>query len=290
MPYKIPLHCPCCSTPLVRDGAHFFCPNETGCPDQIAQRLQHSVSKGALDWDGFGPAQVDALIGKCGCHQFSDILSLDPVAIAPVLGPGQKSKFLTERERVKTAPLWRKLVALGIEGVGQTACKELCEEYHALEQIVRITVDPEFAGGRVVAVDPVKLESILGPVALKNFLRFIQIHLKELERCELYGYTLSEEAPVTSTGPLSGKTFCITGAMMSGTRPQVSVTIEKYGGKMKGSVGKGLDFLVAGEAGGAGKANAAKKWGTKVIDESALYAMMGIPTPTAAVTEQNEWD
>lgn len=272
------------------DGASLFCPNENGCRAQVVQRMCHTFSKGALDWDGFGPAQVEALIDKCGCKTLSDVLALDPDAITPVLGPGQKRKFLAERERIKDAPLWRKYAALGIEGVGQVACKELCEDWHSLDDIVNVLAGADLDDVTIVAKDLPKLESILGPVACHNFLAYIQNHAKELAKCELYGYALSEVPPAKIEGGLAGKTFVLTGAMMTGSRTQVQAIIEKHGGKCKGSVSKGVDFLVVGEAGGASKANAAKKHGTRCITEEELFELMGIPMPIASVEAANEWD
>ena len=265
--WTMPETCPSCGTKLIRDGVHFFCPNDTNCKDQQAEQLRHAVGKGALDWDGFGSAMVDLTV-DFGITKLSQLFELTDSKLDELFKPAFIRKFKVERERIKTAPLWRKINALGIENIGQTASKELCEHANSLESMLDLGPD--------------KLRNILGPVASQSFIQYLQKHVDEIDRLNELGYTFTEEKPTTTTPqPLSGKTFCLTGAMMSGTRPQVSATIEQYGGKVKGSVGKDLNYLVAGEGGGAGKANAAKKHGTAVISEEDLYRMMNIPMPTA---------
>lgn len=268
MSYQIPATCPCCSTALVRDGAHYFCPNETGCMDQVVQRLQHAVGKSALDWDGFGIKTVEKLT-LAGVRQFSDILGLPTAEVERLFGPAQARQFLSERERVKKAPLWRKLVALGIDLVGVTACRELCADKHSLVDIAGLGESG--------------LTQRLGPVAAKNTVKFLQTHLGELDRCEQYGYMFHDEAPPAPTtaanSNVAGKSFCITGTLLSGTRTAVSRRIEAAGGEVKGSVTKGLDYLVVGEGGGANKAAAARKYGTVCIDEKELYELLGVPQP-----------
>jgi DNA ligase (NAD+) len=267
--WKMPEFCPCCKTQLVRDGAHYFCPNEISCADQVRQRLQHAVGKGALDWDGFGPAAVEVSVAM-GITKLSQLFELADSKLDELFKPAFVRKFKKERERVKTSPLWRKINALGIDNIGQTASKELCEAARSLEDIIDL--------------GPEKLRSILGPVASKSFIDYVAANVAELDKLNELGYTFVDTAPIATVGgKLSGKTFCLTGAMLSGTRPQVAITIEQHGGKVKGSVGKDLSYLVAGDGGGANKANAAKKLGTQVITEEELYQMIGIPMPLSAV-------
>jgi DNA ligase (NAD+) len=272
--YQMPQTCPCCSTTLVRHGVHWFCPNETGCTDQVVQRMQHAVGKGCLDLDGFGSETVVTAV-EFGFTKLSMLFSVTDYQIEQLFKPAFARKFKKERERVKTAPLWRKIAALGIEGVGQTSCKELCEKYHSISEMI--------AAGKT------QVEAVLGPVATTNFIAFIQSHVAELEVCEQYGFKFSEvPAQSTAAGPLSGKTFCITGGLTTGTRTQVSAFIEKMGGTMK-SCGKSLNYLVVGEGGGDSKANAAKKFGITCISEEDLYKLAGVPMPVIEVSTTPEW-
>ena len=107
-------------------------------------------------------------------------------------------------------------------------------------------------------------------------------NVDDLEELESLGFLFSESAD--RSGPLQGKTFCITGGLVSGKREEVAARIEKAGGTFKSSVSKKIDYLIVGEGGGANKAEAAKKHGTKVISEEQLYEMMGTPMPKAAAS------
>lgn len=278
MSYMLPTKCPSCGTALVRIGANLFCPNDDTCHDQVAQRLQYAVSKGALDWDGFGPAMVETCI-KAGITKLSQVIALNDADLAKNFKPAFIRKFVAERDRARKAPLWRKIYAMGIELVGQTSSKELCEHSNSLVGMLDLGPD--------------KLQSILGPIASANFIAFLEKHSEEIGRLDEIGYHFVDEKDTTTPvghQPLSGKTFVLTGGMLTGTRPQVSVTIEKYGGKVKGGVNKDTNYLVAGDGGGNNKAAAAQKFGTKIISEEDLYKMIGIEMPIAqSVAPEDEF-
>lgn len=257
--WSFPKLCPHCQTELVRRGVHYYDPNPD-CPEQVYARLRHATAKTALDWDGMGESQLRGLIER-GCDRLSDLLSHDPAWMKPAA----KKKFMAERERVKSATLWRKLAALGIEDVGQTTCKELAQRYRSLTAVVSASTD--------------ELLSLLGPVAFKSLIDYINVHAEEIERLTDLGMAFEEQG---SSGPLSGKTVVITGTLMSGTRDAVSAKIEKAGGLVKGSVGKATSYLVVGELPGANKTAAAAKHGTKVISEEELYSLMGLPFELAS--------
>lgn len=269
----IPSVCPTCGTQLVKYGANIFCPNEDACPDQVSQRLQHSVSKGCLDWDGCGPAQVQQLI-ELGCRYLSDFFSIDETSLS-VMGPATKAKFLSERERVKKTPLWRKLHALGIESVGMTSCKELASKWHDLDAIGQ--------SGELA------VRQVLGPVAAESFFTYARKHVEELGRLEQHGYVFKDEVEPDAqqmSKPLAGKSFCITGSLCSGERSKVQTTIEQYGGTIK-SVSKKLNYLVVGVGGGQ-KEGRAKELGVACITEEELYDLIGIPMPIAAALPSDE--
>jgi DNA ligase (NAD+) len=272
--YALPISCPCCKAELVKSGANLFCTNSDHCEDQIVQKLQHAVGKSCLDWHGMGIETVRWFVKEAKVTALSHLFGFSDSWVDTHVTGAAGKVFLTERAKAKNAPLWRKLAALGIDGVGQTHSKELSRKYHSLEEIVG-------AGQK-------KLESILGPVATQNFVEFVRNNVGELDQLDTYGYSFSEEAPSTTNLPLAGKTFCITGGLMSGTRPQVQATIEKYGGIMK-SVSKKLDYLIVGTGGGA-KENNAKEKGIACISEEELYTMIGIGMPVAAASTTDQWD
>jgi DNA ligase (NAD+) len=251
--WSFPTVCPFCGTPLVRDGVHWFDPN-SNCPEQLYARLRHSTAKAALDWDGMGEAQLRAGIkdGKWNC--LSDLFTVDPAW----LKPAALKKYLAERERVKSAPLWRKLAALGIEDVGQSSCKELAQKYRS---IVAIS-----------AASQEELEGLLGPVATASLRNYILEQAEEIETLDALGFTFEETG---SAGLLSGKNFVITGTLMSGGRDAVAAKIEKAGGLVKGSVSKSTSFVIVGDLPGNNKTAAAKRLGVPMVDEATLYEMMG---------------
>lgn len=268
-PWKMPTVCPCCATKVKRNEGQvaYYCPNHD-CPDQVFARLEHAVSKGSLDIDGCGEAQIRLMIER-GARHLSDIFAFADVAF---LGAAASRKFSIEREKAKKAPLWRKIRALGIDGIGSTASKELALRFGSLEKMVS---SPE-------------LKEVLGPVAFVSFLKAIESQVDEIDRLASLGFHLEEDAK--ARGILSGKVFVITGSLMSGTRDTVSALIEKNGGLVKPSVGKKVNFLVAGEGGGNNKAAAAVKYGTKVITENDLYTMLGLELKIdAGVTEEREY-
>jgi len=262
--WKMPSTCPCCGTAVSKDEgmvAH-YCPNES-CRAQVIERLKHTLGKSALDWDGMGEETVTALVeaslheGVPQITQLSDVIAIPGDVIAEVLKPAALKKFLKERERVKTAPLWRKIHALGIEGIGRSTAQDLCAKWKSVNAMLD---------------DEAGLKALLGDVVFDRFLKFIVYHAGEITRLEDYGYLFEESAD--RIGVLSGKVFCITGTMMTGTREYVASLVEHKGGVVKGTVSKKVDYLVSGPGGGANKATAAQKHGTQIITEEQLYALM----------------
>jgi DNA ligase (NAD+) len=277
--WKMPTKCPCCGTEVEQDlgmVAH-YCPN-TACRAQVIERLKHALGKSSLDWDGMGEETVTAIVeaslfnGVPQITQLSHIIALPGDIIAEVLKPAALKKFLTERERVKKAPLWRKIHALGIEGIGRSTAQDLCAKWKSVNAMLDNEVD---------------LKAILGDVVFERFIKFIVANAHEIEALEGYGYTFEESAE--RIGILSGKVFCITGTMMTGSREWVGQLVESKGGTVKSSVSKKVDYLVSGPGGGANKASAAQKHGTQIITESQLFSLMGEPM-RAVVTARAEGD
>ena len=271
-PWVFPTHCPSCNTPLVRDGVHWFCPNHALCPAQIEGALIHATGKTALDWDGCGPATIQALIKGAMATRLVSLFLVQAATVRGVLKGAAAAKFLAERERVKTAPLWRKLHALGIEGLGSTFSKELAQRYGSLENIITHSTE---------------LTNLLGPVHAQALLLGLQDMAQDLDTLEECGFIFADSKD-TANKPLAGMTFVITGTLVSGGRDQVAAKIEAKGGLVKNSVSKNTSYLVSGEAGGQAKAAAAQKHGIKVIDEAALYVLMGEPFNPAITADLNE--
>jgi DNA ligase (NAD+) len=164
-------------------------------------------------------------------------------------------------KKAKTAPLWRKLHALGIEGIGVTTCKELANRWNSLPDMLD-NLD--------------EVSKLLGPVTFTNFRTYFENddNIAELEKLISLGFVFEDEK---KCGPLVGKVFCITGGMLSGSRDEVSAKIESLGGSVKSSVSKKVHYLVVGEGAGNNKSADARKHGTQCISEKELYDIMGLP-------------
>ena len=259
--WEWPTVCPECNGALVRDGVHYFCRN-TNCHAQVVERLAFSVSKRALDWDGFGIAQVECVV-DAGCTTLSDIFELSDDRLNTLLGAAALTKFKRERELVKTRPLWRKLLALNFAGVGAGTFKDITAKYSSLNDIVSIIDD---------------LPSVVGEAKAECIMNRLVALAESDEVCRLHaaGFILAEEK---RGGSVSGKFFVITGALTTGTRDAISAMIEQEGGIVKSSVSKATSYLVAGEEAGGTKMEGAKKRGTQILNEVELYALLGRPMP-----------
>lgn len=268
----MPAVCPCCKSPVVKIEGQvaYRCPNKLTCSAQAVERLKHTLGKAALDWDGFGDEMILTAVDS-GLTTLAGLLKIGDKVIDSTFPKAFAKKFKTERERIKTAPLWRKIHSLGVQGVGRSLSQDLCAKWSSLADM---------------AVNPDEVKKIIGEVFSTNFLNFLVENVDDLEELESLGFQFFETAD--RTGPLSGKTFCITGGLVSGKREEVAARIEKAGGTFKSSVSKKVEYLLVGEGGGANKAEAAAKHGTKVITEEQLYEMIGTPMPRAASNPLSE--
>jgi len=193
-----------------------------------------------------------------GINNLADLFSADDLSF---LGDAASKRIASGLKKAKTAPLWRKLHALGIDGIGVTTCKELASRWNSLPDILD-NLD--------------EVSKLLGPVTFTNFRTYFENdnNMTELEKLIGLGVTFEDEK---KSGALVGKVFCITGGMLSGSRGEVSSKIESLGGSVKSSVGKKVHYLVVGEGAGNNKSADARKHGTKCISESELYELMGLP-------------
>lgn len=259
-----PASCPVCLTPTTKDPemVAYRCPNYS-CTAQATERIAHAVHKTSLDWDGFGTAQVQEFVSR----GFVSLSSIFGTLDVDWMKPAAKKKFLSERERVKKAPLWRKLHALGLEKIGKSFCQDLAFKYGSL-----LAITDDFEG----------VKAIVGPNRAEGMFRQLEGMLDEIERLHNLGFEFEDEKKETAQTGATGKTFVITGSLITGTRDVVSEKILQAGGIVKSSVGKTTDYLVVGESPGANKTAAAAKHGTKVISEEELYAILGLDFETAS--------
>jgi DNA ligase (NAD+) len=210
-----------------------------------------------LDIDGCGEQSIKAMVDR-GINSLADLFECSDLSF---LGDAASKRVSASLKKSQKAPLWRKLHALGIDGIGITTCKELSARWNSLPDMLDNLND---------------VATILGPVTFTNFKTYFdnQDNVSDLERLVHQGVTLEDER---KSGPLVGKVFCITGGMLSGSRDEVSAKIESLGGAVKPSVSKKVHYLVIGEGAGNNKSANAKKLGTQCISEKELYELMGLP-------------
>ncbi len=226
-------------------------------PLVVVQRIEHAVGKHALDIDGIGPKQVDGLV-KAGMRSVAELFTWDEERLSKVLTAASLKKFLSERDKAKEKPLWRKIHAFGVESVGVSTSKDL-----------------EQAFGSVAAIDEAgaeKVAELIGDVKAKHLVEFFDKFSDDVIAMHEAGVVFESTA---QEGALTGMTFCITGELEMGSRPDVAAMIEAQGGVVKSSMSKKVNYLVVGEGAGNTKAQKAAKLGIRTIDEAELENMLG---------------
>jgi DNA ligase (NAD+) len=269
--WTMPDKCPCCQHKTVRPEGFvdYFCENPD-CAEQVLARLKHALGKSALDIDGCGEVMCRELM-QHGVRTLSDVFSASELDF---LKPAAKRKFIEGRETAKAQPLWRKIHALGIEGVGRSVSQDIAGRWNALYSVFD---------------ELEQLHELIGDSLFESWKRWFERNADEIDKLVALGFHFESDAK--TAGPLTGKFFVITGTLVSGRRDEVIKRIEDAGGTVKSSVGKSVHYLVAGADAGRTKTDAAKKVGTTVITEEQLYQLMGKPMPivTAEVDPERQF-
>ena len=265
--FFMPTHCPSCGEPVCRDndeGAAIRCTN-SACPAQLARSLEHFASKGAMNIEGLGPQIIELLLREKLISDAADLYSLKAEDVAPLERMGAKSaaNLISAIEASKSAGLERLIYALGIRNVGEVAAEALAARYGTLDACMKATVE-ELCG-----------INDFGAITAECVVNFFS-HPQNIALCDRLSaaglITASTAAPHTEH--LTGLTFVLTGTLPTLSRDEAGALIKAHGGKVSGSVSKKTDYVVAGEAAGS-KLTKAQDLGVKIIDESALLAMLG---------------
>ncbi len=255
--------CPECGTPLVRpegEAAH-YCPNEMGCPPQIKGKIEHFVTRKAMDINA-GPETVDALFEAGLIRNVADLYDLKYADLLRLERWADTSakKFLTSLEESKQVPFERVLYGLGIRYVGETVAKRLAGTFHTMEALesapldLLVTVDE--IGGRIA-------QSVTEFFANEESRKLVN-RLKEAG----LQMSISEEVMANRSDKLNGLTIVISGTFVLHSRDEYKVMIEKNGGKNSGSVSGKTDYILAGDNMGPAKLEKAAKLGVKIINET----------------------
>ena len=269
MMYSFPDVCPECGTPLVRvEGeAAWRCPNEAGCPPQIKGKIEHFVSRKAMNIDGLGEETIDLFYQKGLLHNIADIydMKLEDIAAQERLGEKSAQNILAGIEASKQVPWARVLFALGIRMVGETTAKKIARVYNTIDTLQWATVE------QLCAIEDVGPQIAENIVAYFNDMRNLEI----LERLRQAGLQFEGEA---AEGPqsdkLAGMSIVISGTFAHHSRDEYKAMIEANGGKNVGSVSKKTSFILAGENMGPEKRKKAEDLGIPLKTEEEFLEMM----------------
>ncbi len=273
-PFVFPRTCPECGSKAVKslaedeaEAAVWRCPNPD-CPAQIRGRIEHWCSRGAMDIEGAGEVLVAQLVGRGLVRDVADLYRLKVEEVAALERMGEKSarNFIEAIQRSKSREAWRVLYGLGILNVGAGVAKSLCRHFPSLDDIFEASPEQLMQAediGEVIARSIVRWRDDPANRRLLERLRRIGLNFKS----DLY-------RPAAAAGPLSGKTFVLTGTLQSMTREDATAKIEALGGKVAGSVSKKTDFLVVGAEPGS-KLDKARQLGVKTLTEEEFLKLLG---------------
>ena len=265
--YKLPSNCPVCKTKVLRPEGEVVtrCPN-VDCPAQIKNNLRHLASRGALDIEGLGEKLIDQLVEKGDLSRLSDVFRLDQAGLEELERMGEKSaaNLLASIERAKETTLVRFLIALGITDVGEGVAELIATHFGDLDPIAKASA-PELE-----AIDGV------GPTIAASIASFFATSRNREEVAALRELGLrwpkAERAPKRE-GPLTGKTFVLTGGLATMTRAEAKQRIQALGGKVSSSISKKTAYVVAGQDPGS-KLAKAQELKVEILDEEAFAALI----------------
>ena len=263
-------HCPECQTQLVRtEGeANHYCPNFYGCPPQIIGRIQHFISRKAMDIEGLGGETVALLYANGLVQNYADLYELTVEQILPLERMAQKSaeNLVNGVERSKTIPFERVLFALGIRFVGETVAKKLAQHYKTIESLRQASF-----------IDLVLVDEIGERIAYSVIDFFENQENKiSIDRLKSYGiqFEIIETINLNATDKLSGKTFVVSGVFEQFSRDELKKAIEDNGGKVGSSISAKTDFVIAGANMGPAKLDKATKLNIAMITENDFLKMI----------------
>lgn len=262
--------CPECGTPLVRDDneAAHYCPNEDGCPPQIKGKMEHFVSRKAMNIDGLGEETIALLYGNGLLHDVADIYELKTPDLARLERLGAKSAHNIRAgiEASKQVPFQRVLFALGIRYVGETVAKKLAAAFRSIDKLAAATLD------ELTAVPDIG-ESIAQSV-LAYFAK--PAHRQLVERLRAHGLQFElTESDAPASDKLQGLSIVISGVFAHHSRDEYKAIIERHGGKNAGSVSGATSFILAGDNMGPAKLEKARKMGVKIVGEDEFLHIIG---------------
>lgn len=263
-------NCPECGTALIKNEgeANHFCPNYLHCPPQLKGRIEHFISRKAMDIDGLGEETIDLLFSKNLIRNFSDLYDLQLKQLVPLERLGEKSAFniLKSIRKSIDTPYHRVLFALGIRHVGETVAKIISGRFRTIDDLIN--------------TDPEQLTSVreIGPKIAASIIAYFSDNenLEIINRLKSIGIKLSDDKETIRTGnTLDGKTIVISGLFQKHSRDEYKEMIENNGGKNSMSVSGNTSFILAGENMGQSKKEKAKELGVSLVSEIEFLKIIG---------------
>ncbi|MCC7453257.1 MAG: NAD-dependent DNA ligase LigA, partial [Crocinitomix sp.] len=261
-------NCPECAAELVRkDGeAQHYCPNDLGCPPQIKGKIEHFISKKAMNIDGLGPETIDLLYSKGLVTNYTDLYELTFHDLVELDRMADKSanNAIQSINASKSIPFESVLFAIGIRYVGETVAKKLAKHFKTMTAIMEASYED------LIAVDEV------GEKIAQSIRLFLEDEKNVINIQRLMNQGLNFETVVEEniSDLLVDKTFVISGVFQTVSRDELKSLIEKNGGKNSGSISAKTDYLVAGDNMGPAKLAKATSLGIKILTENEFLAMI----------------
>lgn len=261
--------CPECGTPLVRpegEAAH-YCPNDSGCPPQIKGRIEHFVTRRAMNIN-MGPETVEDLYEAGWVKNVADLYDLKITDLMSLERWAEKSarNLLNSLRESKSVPFERVLYALGIRYVGETVAKRLAMSFHSIDELMHASFE------QLVAVD--EIGDRIAQSVVTYFADERNRQIVERLRAQGLQMAVSEAVLANRSDRLKGLTFVISGTFSQHSRDEYKTMIEQHGGKNTGSVSGKTSYILAGENMGPAKLEKAAKLGVRIIHEDEFLKMI----------------
>ena len=267
---KFITHCPECGSKLIRyegEAAH-YCPNETSCPPQIKGKIEHFISRKAMNIDGLGPETVDMFYRLGLIKNTADLyqLTVDDIKNLNRMGEKSAENIIKGIEASKEVPFERVLFALGIRFVGETVAKKIAKSFNDIDELENANLE------KLINIDEI------GEKIAQSILTYFANPLNRelIERLKSTGLQLyrREEDLSGYTDKLAGQSIVISGVFTHHSRDEYKELIEKNGGKNVGSISAKTSFILAGENMGPAKLEKAHKLGIKLMSEDEFLTLI----------------
>lgn len=262
--------CPVCGSKLVRyegEAAH-YCPNDTGCPPLILGRIEHFISRKAMNITSLGPETVDDYYRQGLIHDAADLYELREEQIADPLASDNKGvrKILASIEESKKVPFERVLYAIGIRFVGEIAAKTLARYYGSMDKVAEASKESLM---QVNGIGEVIADSVIQYFANPVNRAFV-------ERLRGYGLQMEigEQQKQAQSDKLAGQSIVISGVFQHHSRDEYKALIEQHGGKNVGSISNKTSFILAGDNMGPAKLEKAQKLGIRIMSEDEFLSFI----------------